>query len=140
MPKAQLITTNFTAGVFSPLRGRVDGEVFQQHARRLETWCASNRAASRLGHRWIFKPIRDEAAQARLIPFVYSNTTSYTLEFGALFIRFRKTARCWRHRPARPTSWSRRSRWLSWTRWTTQAGDPDPCASGASADPYPPLR
>lgn len=92
MPKVQTITTNFTAGVLSPrLRGRVDIDKYPASLRD-----ASNAVVMRHGG-VTARPsldyvaaIRDEAQQARLVPFVFSNTVSYIIEFGSAKIRFFK--------------------------------------------------
>ena len=104
MPKAQLITTNFTAGVFSPrLRGRVDLEKYSSSMQDgSNVVCLKQGGIKARPSLDFLGSIRDEAAQARLIPFVYSNTTSYTLEFGALFIRFRKNGTLLEASPGTP--------------------------------------
>lgn len=92
MAKAQVITTNFTAGEFSPrLRGRSDLEKYNSSMR-----AASNVVVLKQGGVTArpsldyLSPIKVEASPARLVPFIYSATTSYVLEFGNLTMRVRK--------------------------------------------------
>ena len=92
MPKLQTIVTNFSGGEFSPLlAGRVDLEKWNSSARTL-----SNVVALKQGGVTIRPPLtfqvatKDSTKASRLVPFIYSRTDAYQLEFGDAYIRFRK--------------------------------------------------
>lgn len=84
---ATLRQTSFAAGELSPLLwGRSDLELFAQGARRLRNIVVTPQGAgaTRPG------TIRIETAKSVevvLVPFVYSDTQSYVLEFGQYYVR-----------------------------------------------------
>lgn len=89
MPRLQLITTNFTAGVLSPrLRGRADIDKFNSSMK-----AGDNTVVVRHGGATIRPPLKylggaaDQAQAVRLIPFSFTRDSSYMLEFGHLYIR-----------------------------------------------------
>lgn len=90
MPKLQTINTNFSAGEFSPeLEGRVDLEKFNNSAKLLR-----NVVVMKQGGATIRPPLdflaethAGAAGTVRPIPFVFSRSTAYMLEFGSLSMR-----------------------------------------------------
>jgi hypothetical protein len=83
--------TNFSAGELAPLyRGRSDLSAYSKGLRKMRNFFPSRHgsAVSRPGSLFVntSKTPSDEAI--RLIPFVFSNTESYALEFGHNYIRF----------------------------------------------------
>lgn len=93
MPKIQTISTNFTAGEFSPrLRGRVDVDKYNASAQLLsdvvvmrEGGVTSRPSLDYMGE------IKSSAVAGRIIPFVYSTDTSYLIELGVNVIRIWKS-------------------------------------------------
>ena len=89
MPKIQTISTNFTAGEFSPrLRGRVDVDKYNASAQLLsdvvvmrEGGVTARPSLDYMGE------IKSSAVAGRIIPFVYSTDTSYLIELGASVMR-----------------------------------------------------
>lgn len=89
MPRLQLITTNFTAGVLSPrLRGRADIDKFNSSMK-----VGDNMVVVRHGGATIRPPLAflggagNQAQAVRLIPFIFTRDSSYMLEFGHLYMR-----------------------------------------------------
>lgn len=85
-----LIQTNFTGGEWSELlEGRVDLEKYGNAARRMENFLIDPRgpAMFRPGLRFI-AGTKTNAKASRLIPFEFSVTQAYMLEFGDQYIRF----------------------------------------------------
>jgi len=84
--------TNFTAGELSPkLAGHIN---FDKYANGLEilenmTVFPQGGATRRSGTRFVCE-VKDSSKITRLIPFEFSVTQSYVLEFGNLYIRFYK--------------------------------------------------
>lgn len=91
MARASLIQTNFSGGELSPAiaLGRVDIAKYNNGARRIEncTLTIQGGAKRRPGTRFI-RAQADEAAQARLVDFVYNRDQAYILEMGQGYIRF----------------------------------------------------
>lgn len=92
MPRLQLITTNFTAGVLSPrLRGRADIDKFNSSMKT-----GDNMVVVRHGGATIRPPLKylgeaaNSAQAVRLIPFSFTRDSSYMLEFGENYIRIWK--------------------------------------------------
>lgn len=71
------------------LWGRTDLEKYAQGLRRCRNFFISRggAAVSRPGTKYICE-VKDSARQVRLIPFIYSDSQSYVLEFGHLYVRF----------------------------------------------------
>lgn len=89
MPKVQTITTNFSAGEFSPrLRGRSDIEKFNSSAEKLENCVVLRQggATMRPSMKYIGE-VKTSSQQVRLLPFVYSRTDAFVLEFGNVYMR-----------------------------------------------------
>jgi len=88
MPKAAPIQTNFTAGELSPrLEGRVDVAKYFNGVRTLKNFTVSAHggAVRRGGTKFVDTA---KAGKVRLIPFQFSITQAYILEFGAGYARF----------------------------------------------------
>jgi hypothetical protein len=92
MAKLQINTTNFTAGEFTPLlAGRVDLEKYNASAKTLK-----NVVVLKQGGVTIRPPLtlqtetKDSTKLSRLVPFIYSRTDAYQLEFGESYMRVRK--------------------------------------------------
>lgn len=89
MARVTIDQTNFTAGEVSPkCYGRVDVARYQNGAKALPN-CIVNihgGAERRPGSRQI-AGTKDYTKRARLIPFVFSTTQAYMLEFGHLYLR-----------------------------------------------------
>jgi len=89
MPRVTTNQTNFTAGEVSPkCYGRVDVARYQNGAAAMPN-CLVNihgGAERRSGAPFIAET-KDSAKRARLVPFVFSTTQAYMLEFGHLYMR-----------------------------------------------------
>jgi hypothetical protein len=90
MPKAVPIQTNFTAGELSPrLEGRVDLAKYFNGARTmLNMFVHPHGGATRRGGTEYINTVKTVAKSTRLIPFEFSTTQAYMLEFGENYIRF----------------------------------------------------
>jgi hypothetical protein len=92
VPRVTTIQTNFSAGELSPrLFGRVDLDRYQNGADVLENVVlpVQGGARRRDGLRYV-ATVKTPAKRTRVIPFVYSTTDAYVLEFGDLYLRFYK--------------------------------------------------
>lgn len=90
MAKASPIQNSFNAGELSPqLRGRADLEKYRNGCETLENFLPQvfGPARKRPGTRFV-REIGDSANAARLIPFEFSSTQAFALEFGDQTIRF----------------------------------------------------
>lgn len=89
MPRVTTYQTNFTAGEVSPkCYGRVDVSRYQNGAAAMPN-CVVNihgGAERRPGLAHI-AATKDSTKRARLIPFIFSTTQAYMLEFGHLYMR-----------------------------------------------------
>jgi hypothetical protein len=82
--------TSFNAGELSPLlRGRPTLDKYRNGCETLENFIPQIQgpARKRPGTRFVAE-VKDSADETRLIPFEYSTTQAYVLEFGDLYIRF----------------------------------------------------
>lgn len=88
MPRAAPNQTNFTAGEISPrLEGRVDIAKYFNGAKKIENMLVlSHGGATRRGGTNFVNEAK--AGKVRLIPFQFSITQAYVLEFGDQYIRF----------------------------------------------------
>lgn len=89
MPRVTLNQTNFTAGEISPkCYGRVDVSRYQNGAKSLRN-CIVNihGGAQRRPGSLFIAATKDHAKRSRLIPFVFSRTQAYMLEFGDQYMR-----------------------------------------------------
>lgn len=90
MPRFDPIQTNFTGGEQSPrLRGRVDLSKYQNQGRLIQNFVVQPHGGlvRRDGTRFAAEAT-DSSLTGRLIPFVFSTTQAYVLEFGNLTLRF----------------------------------------------------
>lgn len=95
MPKAPKLQTNFTGGELSPrIEGRPDIAKYFNGCKTLENFLVypQGGAYRRPGTRFSAeaKPPLDDFHPPRLIPFEFSLTQAYMLEFGHQYIRFYK--------------------------------------------------
>lgn len=89
MPKASPIQTNFTGGEFAPtLEGRVDLKKYGNACREMRNMfpLVHGPAVRRAGTRYV-APAKAAATRSRLIPFEFSVTQAYVLEFADGAIR-----------------------------------------------------
>ncbi len=92
MARVAVQLTNFTGGELSPrLDGRNDLNKYSSGCKTLENMIVypHGSAARRSGTQFVAE-IKDSAAKTRLIPFEFSTTQTYMLEFGNQYIRFYK--------------------------------------------------
>src|SRR6056300_417369 len=92
MPRTTLALTSFVSGEFSPkMDGRTDFEKYSSGAKTLENFLIHPQGAAtrRVGTQFIAE-VKSSAAKTRLIPFEFSTTQTYILEFGNNYIRFFK--------------------------------------------------
>jgi hypothetical protein len=83
--------TNFNAGELAPgFWGRTDLAKFATGMRRLRNFFVNKQGAavSRPGTTYVGEAKFGTASAVRLIPFIYSDSQSYVLEFGENYIRF----------------------------------------------------
>lgn len=92
MIKTQTIQTNFTAGELSPkLAGRVDISKYFNSAETLENQIVIpfGGAVRRSGTYFVAES-KSSGKQCRLVPFQFSTTQAYIIEFGDFYCRFYK--------------------------------------------------
>ena len=92
MSRVSTIQTNFTAGELSEnLFGRVDITKYNNGAETLENFIVQPHGGitRRPGTRFV-KEVKDSSAKTRLVPFEFSTTQAYVIEFGNLYCRFYK--------------------------------------------------
>ena len=92
MARVTLALTSFVSGEFgNKLTGRTDFEKYQSAAKTLENFLVHPQGAAtrRVGTQFI-GPVKTASAKSRLIPFEFSTTQTYVLEFGNNYIRFFK--------------------------------------------------
>jgi hypothetical protein len=92
MPRTTLALSSFVSGEFSAkLDGRTDFEKYSSGCKTMENMLVHPQGAStrRPGTQFISE-VKDSSAKTRLIPFEFSTTQTYMLEFGNLYIRFFK--------------------------------------------------
>lgn len=92
MPKLQVVTTNFTAGEFTPLlAGRVDIEKHNSSAKKLQNVVCLKQGGATIRPPLSFQvETKDSSKTTRLIPFIYSAADAYQLELGDQIIRVRR--------------------------------------------------
>lgn len=89
MPKASPIQTSFNAGELSPrLDGRIDLDKYRNGCSTLENFLPMihGGVVKRSGTRFV-KEVKDSSDSTVLIPFEFSTTQAYVLEFGDLYMR-----------------------------------------------------
>ena len=92
MPRTTLALTSFVSGEFSPkMDGRTDFEKYSSGAKTLENFLVHPQGAAtrRVGTQFIAS-VKTASEKTRLIPFEFSTTQTYILEFGNNYIRFFK--------------------------------------------------
>ena len=92
MPRTTLALTSFVSGEFSAkLDGRTDFQKYNTSCKTLENFLVHPQGAAtrRVGTQFI-EEVKSSAAKTRLIPFEFSTTQTYILEFGNNYIRFFK--------------------------------------------------
>ena len=92
MARSTVAFTNFTAGELSPrLDGRTDLGKYFNGSKTLENMIVHPHGAAtrRPGTKFIHE-VKTSSAQTRLIPFEFSTTQTYIMEFGHQYIRFFK--------------------------------------------------
>ena len=92
MARAAPALTNFTAGELSPrLDGRTDLAKYYNGASELENFVVHpHGGVSRRPGTVFVNEAKDSAVKVRLVPFEFSTTQAYVLEFGALYFRVYK--------------------------------------------------
>lgn len=92
MARVAVQLTNFTGGELSPrLDGRNDLQKYATGCKTLENMIIfpHGSAARRSGTQFVAE-VKDSTKETRLIPFEFSTTQTYILEFGNQYIRFFK--------------------------------------------------
>jgi len=92
MSRVSIIKTNWTAGELAKdLYGRVDITKYANGAETLENFIVQPHGGitRRPGTRFV-KEVKTSSAKTRLIPFEFSTTQAYCIEFGNLYVRFYK--------------------------------------------------
>ena len=92
MPRTTLALNSFVSGEFSAkLDGRQDFAKYQTSCKTLENFVVAPQGAAvrRVGTQFI-EEVKTSANKTRLIPFEFSTTQTYVLEFGDQYIRFYK--------------------------------------------------
>ena len=92
MARVAVQLTNFTGGELSPrLDGRNDLAKYSTGCKTLENMVVypHGSAARRSGTQYVAE-VKDSSKETRLIPFEFSTTQTYILEFGDQYIRFYK--------------------------------------------------
>ena len=92
MARVAVQLTNFTGGELSPrLDGRNDLSKYSTGCKTLENMIIypHGSAARRSGTQYVAE-VKDSTKETRLIPFEFSTTQTYILEFGNQYIRFYK--------------------------------------------------
>ena len=90
MPKATPLVNSFSAGEISPLiKDRVDLSIYQNSCLTLEN-CFILPQGGIVGRpgTYFVNETKDSAKKFRLVPFHFSNSQAYALEFGDQYIRF----------------------------------------------------
>lgn len=92
MARVSPILTSFNAGELSPqLYGRVDVEKYTAGCRRMENFVPLvHGPARRRPGTYFVAEVKNSAKAVRLIPFEFSITQAYILEFGDQYVRFYK--------------------------------------------------
>lgn len=92
MPRTTLALTSFVSGELgSKLDGRTDFDKYRTGCKTLENFLVHPQGAAtrRVGTQFIAE-VKTSANKTRLIPFEFSTTQTYILEFGNQYIRFYK--------------------------------------------------
>lgn len=89
MPNVNYFQTNFSAGELSPrLYARVDVGKYNNGCQKLENFIVQRFGGIRKrGGTEYINEVKTSATKVRLVPFIFSVTQAYILEFGDLYIR-----------------------------------------------------
>jgi hypothetical protein len=92
MAKALLAVPSFTAGELSPrMEGRTDFQKYYSAGTIIENFVVQPHGpVTRRPGTYFVKEVKDSTKKTRLIPFAFSTTQTYILEFGNQYIRFYK--------------------------------------------------
>lgn len=92
MPKVSPLQSNFNGGEFSPWAyGRVDSERYREGLKTCLNYVPTRQGGiTRRPGTMFVAEVKTSAAKPRLIPFEFSTTQAYMLEFGNEYIRFYK--------------------------------------------------
>lgn len=92
MPRSAPIQTNFTAGELSPrLNGRVDLAKYFNGCSSVENMIVQKHGpVSRRGGFYFSSEVKSSSVKTRILPFEFSVTQAYILEFGDQYVRFYK--------------------------------------------------
>jgi hypothetical protein len=90
MAKVSPLQSNFSGGEFSPLLyGRVDTERYATGLALCQNYIPTVQGGLiRRSGTYFISEVKDSTKAVRLIPFEFSTTQAYILEFGDLYIRF----------------------------------------------------
>ena len=92
MPRTTASLNSFVSGEFSAkMDGRIDFDKYSSGCKTLQNMLVhpQGAAARRVGTQFISE-VKDSSAKTRLIPFEFSTTQTYVLEFGNTYIRMFK--------------------------------------------------
>jgi len=92
MPRTTAALNSFVSGEFSAkMDGRIDFEKYSSGCKTLQNMLVhpQGAAARRVGTQFIAE-VKSSSLKTRLIPFEFSTTQTYVLEFGNTYIRFFK--------------------------------------------------
>jgi hypothetical protein len=92
MPRTTLALTSFVSGEFSAkMDGRTDFDKYSSGVKTMENFLVhpQGSATRRVGTQHIAE-VKDSSKKTRLIPFEFSTTQTYIMEFGDQYIRFYK--------------------------------------------------
>jgi hypothetical protein len=92
MPRTTLALSSFVSGELGPkLEGRTDFDKYRTGCKTLENFIVHPQGAAtrRVGTKFVSE-VKTSANKTRLIPFEFSTTQTYILEFGNQYIRFYK--------------------------------------------------
>ena len=92
MPRTTLSLNSFVSGEFSAkMDGRVDFEKYSSGTKTLQNFLVHPQGAAtrRVGTQFIAE-VKNSAKKVRLIPFEFSTTQTYILEFGDQYMRVYK--------------------------------------------------
>ena len=92
MPRTTLALTSFVSGELSAkMDGRTDFDKYSSGVKTMENFLVHPQGAAtrRVGTQFIAE-VKDSTKKTRLIPFEFSTTQTYILEFGDQYIRFFK--------------------------------------------------
>jgi hypothetical protein len=92
MAKVLLAVPSFTAGELSPrMEGRTDFQKYYSAGTIIENFVVQPHGpVTRRPGTYFVKEVKDSTKKTRLIPFAFSTTQTYILEFGNQYIRFYK--------------------------------------------------